>query len=83
MSNHAKLAYHHDSLQAADVLKTSVENLNSRIYVMTNQAVQSKIAENKHIFFQIVRAITFLCKQGLPLRGDIDHIIIQVIFWHF
>jgi len=87
LSKHAKLAYRHDSIQAADILETSVENPSSRIYVMTDQAVQLKIAENKHIFFQIVRAITFLCKQGLPLRGDILkmllHIITQVIFWHF
>ena len=39
---------------------------------MINQAVQSKIAENKHVVFQIVHAITFLCKQGLPLQGDIE-----------
>jgi len=66
LSKHAKLAYYHDFIQAANILKTSVENPSSRIYVMTDQA------ENMHIFFQIVHAITFLYKQGLPLQGDIE-----------
>ena len=74
LSNHAKLAYHHDCLQAADILKTSIEKPASRIDVMTNQALQSRMAENKQILCQIVRAIIFLGKQGLGLRGDVENV---------
>ena len=67
LGNHAKHGYHHDCLQAADILKSSIENPGSRINVMTSQALQSKMTENKQILFQIVLAIMFLGKLGLGL----------------
>lgn len=74
LKSHSQLAYHRDSLQLADVTKTAIENPATRIDAMTNTALQSRIDTNKHILQQIVRAITFLAKQGLPLRGDKENI---------
>ena len=69
LNTHSKLSYHRDALQSADVLKTTIENPSSRIDVIVSSALQSRIAENKHILKQIVHAILFLAKQGLPFRG--------------
>ena len=74
LGKHAKHGYHHDCLQAADILKSSIENPGSRIDVMINPALQSRMTENKQILFQIVHAIIFLGKQGLGLRGDLEDI---------
>ena len=71
LSKHVKLTYHHDCLQGADILKSSIENPGSRIDVMTNQA---RMTENKHILFQFVPAIIFLGKQDLTLCGDIKNV---------
>ena len=74
LSSHSKAAYHSDCLQAADILKATMENPNARIDVMQNTALKLKIDENKHIIRQIVRAALFLGKQGLALRGDIENV---------
>ena len=74
LNTHSKLLYHRDALQSADVLKTTIENPSSRIDVIVSSALQSRIAENKHILKQIVRAILFLVKQGLPFRGDAEDV---------
>ena len=60
LGKHAKHGYHHDCLLAADILKSSIENLGSRIDVMTSQALQSRMTENKQILFQIVCAIIII-----------------------
>ena len=39
---------------------------------MTDNSLQARMNENKHIIRQIVRAIIFLAKQGLPFRGDVE-----------
>ena len=39
-----------------------------------NSALQVRINENKHILCQIVRAIIYLGKQGLPIRGDTEEL---------
>ena len=41
---------------------------------MVSSALQSQIAENKHILQQIVHSIIFLAKQGLPFRGDVEDV---------
>ena len=46
----------------------------SRIDVISNANLQARIAQNKHILKQIVRAILFLGKQGLALCGDTEDI---------
>ena len=74
LSNHSKCTYHRDSVQLADVLKTSVERPASRVDVMSNHTLQAQIARNKHILQAIVRCILFLAKQGLPFRGDKESI---------
>ena len=72
LKTRSKYLYHRDALQSAEVLKSIIENPASRLDVMVSSALQSRIAENKHILQQIVRAITFLAKQGLPFRGDVE-----------
>ena len=74
LSNHSKHQYHRECLQRADILKSTVENPASRIDVMTNTSKQLLMNENKHILRQIVRAILFLSKQGIPLRGKKEDI---------
>ena len=65
-----KLVYHHQAVQSADIPKSSVENPNSRLDVMSSRILPLRILENKHIFSQIVRAIEYLVKQRLAFR---DH----------
>ena len=58
-------------MQAADVLKASILNpTSSRIDIISDSQLQTRIAQNKHILKQIVRAILFLGKQGLAFCGD-------------
>ena len=57
-----------------DVLKTTVEIPSSCINVMINSSLQKRMNENRHIIRQIVRAVIYLAKQGLPLRGDVEDI---------
>ena len=42
------------------------------MHVMTNHILQAQISENKQIIRQIVRAVIFLAKQGLPFRRDVE-----------
>ena len=72
LSNHSKLLYHWESLQATDVLRDTIQMPASRIDVMWSSSLQSWMAENSHILRQIVCAVLFLCKQGLALRGDVE-----------
>ena len=77
LNTHSKHSYHHDALQSADVLKTTIENPSSRIDVIVSNTLQSRIVENKHILQQIVCVIIFLTKQGLPLRDDAEDVCSQ------
>ena len=70
LSNHSSLLYHLDCVQYTDILKNSIDNPASRIDVMANSDIQMRMDENRHIIRQIVRAILFLGKQGLPFHGD-------------
>ena len=74
MHTHSGHLYHRDALQLADVLKSTIENPASRVDVTLSSALRSRIEENKHILRQIVRAILFLAKQGLALRGDVENV---------
>ena len=49
LNPHSKHSYHHFVLLSVNVLKSSIENPASRIDVMVCSALQSRIAENKHI----------------------------------
>ena len=57
-------------MQYTDILKNSIDNPASRIDVMANSDIEMQMDENRHIIHQIVRAILFFGKQGLPFRGD-------------
>ena len=71
LSSHSKLVYHRDCVRAADALKDAITNPStSRIDVISDTRLQARIAQNKHILKQIVRAILFLGRQGLAFRGD-------------
>lgn len=56
LKTHSKHLYHQPALEAAQVLKTTIENPSSRL---VSSAQQSQVAENKHILQQIVRAISY------------------------
>ena len=56
-------------MQAADTLRTPVDNPDARLDAMVSSVLQDRIANNRHILQEIVRAILYLTKQGLPLRG--------------
>ena len=57
-------------MQYTDILKNSIDNPALHIDVMASSDIQMRMDENRHIIRQIVRAILFLRKQGLPFRGD-------------
>ena len=57
-------------MQYTDILKNSINNPASHIDVMANSDIQMRMDENRHIIRQIVHAILFLGKQGLPFCGD-------------
>ena len=67
---HSSHVYHREALQSADILKSSIENPDSRVDVLLSSSLQLRIKENEHILRQIVQAILFLGKQGLAFRGD-------------
>ena len=82
LSSHSKLVYHRDCVRAADALKDAITNPStSRIDVISDTRLQARIAQNKHILKQIVRAILFLGRQGLAFGGD--KILLQILetFW--
>ena len=62
-------------MQIADALKDTITNpSSSRIDVISDTRLQTRIAQNEHIFKQIVRAVLFLGRQGLAFRGDKEDI---------
>ena len=65
LSNHSKHQYHHECLQDADILKSTVVNPALQIDVITSTSHQIRINENRHILRQIVSAALFLSKQGI------------------
>ena len=69
LATHAKHKYHAHPMQEADTLRAVVESPDSRLDVMVNTALQDRLATNKHVLQEIVRATLYLTKQGLPLRG--------------
>ena len=71
MSKHSKLSYHQDSVTMADTLKSTVGSPSSRVDV---RVVQQQMKDNKDILHQIVKAILFLGKQSLALRGDVEDV---------
>ena len=71
-------------LQSADVLKSCIKNPASRIDVLVSSALQSRIAENKRIVRQIVRAILFHAKKAWPFEAMCKIFVLRrilVIFW--
>ena len=74
LNNHSMVNYHRHCLQDVDILKSTIDNPARRIDVMASSALQIRMNENKHILRQIVRAIIYLGRQGLPLRGDNEEV---------
>ncbi len=70
----ASLSNHHDCLQIADAMKSTTEKSDMRVNVMSSNALQKKIDENRHILRQMVRAVVLLGKQGIAFRGKIENI---------
>ena len=74
LMNHSEHIYHRECLQDADILKSVTDKPACRLDVRANSAIQVRINENKHILRQIVCAIIYLGKQGLPFRGDTEEL---------
>ena len=72
--NHSEHIYHRECLQDADILKSVTDKPACRLDVRANSSIQVHINENKHILRQIVHAIIYLGKQGLPFRGDTEEL---------
>ena len=69
-------------MQAADAITNPSC---SRIDVISDTCLQTRIAQNKHILQQIVRAVLFLWRQGLAFCGDKEDINSSKNpgnFWH-
>ena len=67
--NHAKLEYHLDCLTKADAFKCAFEDPRKTVQGQFNKKLVDRIANNRLILERIVRAILFLGKEGLVLRG--------------
>ena len=74
LATHAKNKYHAHCMQDADTLRGIVDNPAGRVDVMESKALQDRLTVNKQILQEIVRAILFLTKQGLPLCGHREQI---------
>ena len=74
LATHAKHKYHFHLMQKADTLKAAVDKPDTRVDIMVSTALQDHLATNRHILQEIVRAILFLTKQGLPLHGHSESI---------
>ena len=61
-------------MQSAEILHSTIKNSSSCIHVMTNHILQAQISENKQIIHQIVRAVIFVAKQGLPFCRDVEEV---------
>lgn len=70
LQRHNNLKHHQDSVAAADVLRLTIAKPGVRVDVMANSQLRENQERNVHILKQIFRAIVFLAKQGIPLRGD-------------
>lgn len=69
LMNHLTLKYHHRCIQDAEILTSIIETPQSHIDVSISTTLSQRIQDNKLIIHEIVRAILFLAKQGLPFRG--------------
>ena len=58
-------------MQYSNILKNTIDNPASVLLLWTI-VMQMGMDNNMHIIRQIVHAILFLGKQGLPLRGVIE-----------
>ena len=74
LATHAKHKYHISPLEAADTFRTTIENPNCRLDVMVSKSLQDRLATNNHVWLEVVHAIIYLTKQGLPLRGHRERI---------
>ena len=61
-------------MQDANILREIVDNPDCRLDVMVNTALHDRLATNKQILQEIVRAILYLTKQSLPLRRHCEQI---------
>ena len=69
--NHSTFKYHHRCMQNAEILNSTIETPQSHIDVSISTTLSQRI-QDKLIIHQIVRAILFLAKQGLPFRDHED-----------
>lgn len=69
LGSHAMMEYHSESLTKADAFKCGYKHPERTIRGHFNKELVERIARNRSIMERIVRAILYLGKQGLALRG--------------
>ena len=69
---HEGTVVHRHAMVQADLFKLSFEKADSRVDTMLLKHKDQQSLENKEILRQIILAVEFLAKQGLPLRGHRD-----------
>ena len=72
LTSHEKSAMHRYAAEKADIFAQNFRNPDTRVdnRLLKQQAEQEQ--QNKEILCQVVLAVEFLAKQGLPFRGNKD-----------
>ena len=69
---HDRAVMHCRAAECADLLLRNYNNPSERIDARLMKDREQQASENKHILRQMILAIEFLAKQGLPFRGHRD-----------
>ena len=69
---HELTTMHHNSTEQANLYKHNFITPEARVDTRLMKQHDQQAVENKEVFLQIVLAVVFLAKQGLPFRGHRD-----------
>ena len=69
---HDHAVMHCRAAERADFIIRNFNNPSERIDTRLMRGRDQQASENKHVLSQIIRAVEFLAKQGLPFRGHRD-----------
>ena len=69
---HDRAVMHSQAAERADLFLRNYNNPSERIDTRLMRERDQQASENKHVLSQIILAVEFLAKQGLPFRGHRD-----------
>lgn len=69
---HDSTVMHHHAAEKVDLFLHNYSNPSARVDSQLMKVRDQTVDENKHILKQIILAVEFLAKQGLPFRGHRD-----------